>query len=173
MVHEQAVARDAPAVGALVRHAAGPDAAAAIVDMLRRCSVDTLFHRMLGLSRDAADQLVAPVRHGSPAGRVDLVAQRGCVVVGWGCLVPENGVWEVALVVEDSWQGRGVGDQLARALLARAADSGVLPVRAVTAPGNRRVASLIGRCAEIVRPPTTTSDDIEYWLAPQERGRDT
>lgn len=148
--------------------AVGPEAAAAIADMLRRCSADTLFQRVLGFSARAADQLVAPIRRGNPRGRVDLVAEVSRRVVGWGCLVPDAGGWEIALVIEDGWQGRGVGDRLADALLSSAAAAGAVPVRAVTTHGNRRVATLIRRRAEIVRPPAMSADEIEYWLMPKE-----
>lgn len=153
--------------GSVAVHPAGPAAAPAIAAMLDRCSTSTIFHRMLGLSSNAREQLVDPVRHNRPCGRLDLVAEAARAVVGWGCLVPDGDVWEVAVVVEDAWQGRGVGDRLAAELLRSAAAQGVLPVRAVTAPGNRRVVTLIRRRAEVVEPPTMSVDEIEFWLAPK------
>lgn len=150
---------------------AGPEAAPAIAEMLGRCSAETIFRRVRGFSARAVDQLVLPVRTGRPRGRLDLVAQAGPLVAGWGCLVPDAGAWEVALVVDDAWQARGVGDRLAAALLSWAATAELGPVRAVTTHGDGRVAALIRRRAEIVRPPVLVADEVEYWLIAKDGGR--
>ena len=52
---------------------------------------------------------------------------------------------EFAVVVEDGWQGVGVGRQLLRDVLDRAARSGVRRVTATVQPDNERVVRLVRR----------------------------
>ncbi|WP_158545917.1 GNAT family N-acetyltransferase [Blastococcus sp. TF02A-30] len=62
---------------------------------------------------------------------------------------------EVAVVVEDGWQGAGVGRQLLRALAERAAARGVTTVTADVQPDNAPALALAAR----LLPGTTTTDD--------------
>lgn len=150
-----------PPTAVVVRPADASDAAR-VRDMLTRCSTDTLFHRMLGHSSRAADLLVEPLLRRDPAGRFDVVAVVAEAVVGWACLVPDSPCWDVGLVVEDRWQGRGVGGRLAESLARRARSADVRSVRAVTTPANHRVAALIRRHATILRPAEFAGTEVEY-----------
>jgi RimJ/RimL family protein N-acetyltransferase len=64
---------------------------------------------------------------------------------------PEPGVAEVALVVQDDWQGRGLGGALFRALLSAAAGRGIRRFRAWVLADNRRMLGLIERLARVER----------------------
>jgi RimJ/RimL family protein N-acetyltransferase len=79
-------------------------------------------------SPDAADSLIAVARY-EPTDRPDVA--------------------EVAFVVEDGWQGRGLGSVLFRELLAAAAVNGIKRFRAWVLAGNRRMLDLIGRLATV------------------------
>lgn len=63
---------------------------------------------------------------------------------------------EVAVLVEDGWQGVGVGRQLLRALAERAAARGVTTVTADVQPDNARALALASR---LLPGTTTTTDD--------------
>ncbi|WP_017593679.1 GNAT family N-acetyltransferase [Nocardiopsis potens] len=63
------------------------------------------------------------------------------------------GVGEMAFLVEDSWQGRGVGAALADAVAATAADWGLAEVRAETAAENRAMLRIVHRMGAAVGRP--------------------
>lgn len=57
-------------------------------------------------------------------------------------LAPDGGEAEMAFVVADSWQGRGIGSLLLQRLAARAHHLGVLRLTAETLPENHRMLSV-------------------------------
>ena len=63
---------------------------------------------------------------------------------------------EFAIVVEDAWQGMGVGRQLLLELIGLAAERGVRTLTATVQPDNHRVISLIRR---LLPQSTFTPDD--------------
>lgn len=74
---------------------------------------------------------------------------------------------EVAVVVEDAWQGVGIGRQLLRALTGLAADRGVATLTADVQPDNARVLSLVRR---LLPGATSTPDqDVVTVTAPLPR----
>jgi L-amino acid N-acyltransferase YncA len=58
---------------------------------------------------------------------------------------------EVALVVQDAWQGRGLGSVLFRELLAAAEANGIRQFRAWVLADNRRMLALIARLGDVQR----------------------
>ncbi|GAA0345059.1 GNAT family N-acetyltransferase [Actinoallomurus spadix] len=56
----------------------------------------------------------------------------------------DPGVGELAFLVEDGWQGRGIGSALARHLVAVADERGLAEVRATMLAGNSRMRGLLG-----------------------------
>ncbi|MEV7186981.1 GNAT family N-acetyltransferase [Kitasatospora sp. NPDC093102] len=115
--------------GLLLRPAGPADRAAALA-MHGRCSPAALRLRYHGPVRDAGrylDHLLDP-RHGrslavtAPDGRI----------VALGHLMWDDGEAELAVLVEDAWQRRGLGLALLRRLSATARAAGVRTVYAVT-----------------------------------------
>ncbi len=119
--------------GLTVRRA-GPADLAAAKAMHERCSERTLglrYHGPVGDADRYLNHLLSP-RYGrtlavaTPAGRI----------VGLGHLLWDGDETEVALLVEDAWQRRGVGAELLRRLVAMAAGTGCASVYAVTQASN-------------------------------------
>ncbi|MFF4383801.1 GNAT family N-acetyltransferase [Kitasatospora sp. NPDC001547] len=118
----------------LLLRPAGPADRAAALAMHDRCSPAALRQRYHGPVRDAGrylDHLLDP-RHGrsyavtAPDGRV----------VALGHLMWDDDEAELAVLVEDAWQRRGLGLALLRRLSAAARAAGVRTVYAVTQGGN-------------------------------------
>jgi GNAT superfamily N-acetyltransferase len=116
-----------------VRRADAGDLAAAVA-MHERCSSRTLSMRYHGPVGDAdryLKHLLSP-RFGrtlavqSPSGRI----------VGLGHLLWDGDETEVALLVEDTWQRRGIGGELLERLVALAVEAGCESVYAVTQSSN-------------------------------------
>ncbi|GAB1642312.1 GNAT family N-acetyltransferase [Krasilnikovia sp. MM14-A1259] len=113
---------------------AGPDDADGVLGLHRRASVASLQRRYLG-SAPAEPRLRRLLE---PAGgvtvlAVDLHTDR---VVAMASLLAEGELGEVALLVEDGWQRRGVGTALLRRLLAYAERVGFAAVVAHTSADN-------------------------------------
>jgi GNAT superfamily N-acetyltransferase len=99
---------------------AGPDDADAVRRLHGRSSVATLGRRYrAGPPSDARLRRLL-----TPAGGLTLLAQHGDEVVAMANLLVEGDLGEVALLVEDAWQRRGVGTALLRRVMeyARHAD---------------------------------------------------
>ena len=62
----------------------------------------------------------------------------------------DAGVPEIALVVEDRWQRRGLGTMLLAELFRAAADNGITEVRAWVLADNRRMLRILATQAEVV-----------------------
>jgi ribosomal protein S18 acetylase RimI-like enzyme len=99
---------------------AGVGDAGAVRRLHGRCSVATLGRRYPG--GPPAENRLRPLL--APAGGVTLVAQHGEEVVAMANLLVEGDLGEVALLVEDAWQRRGVGTALLRRLLGYARKAG-------------------------------------------------
>ncbi|HYU85641.1 MAG TPA: GNAT family N-acetyltransferase [Kribbellaceae bacterium] len=117
------------------------DDAAAIVDLHDRCSQATRAQRyhvpMPRLTARTARHLCAP-----PDG-ASVVACVGDAIVGMATIAPwdelggaDLSVMEVAVLVEDGWQGRGIGTALLSQIVAAARVAGADRVVCVVQPGN-------------------------------------
>ncbi|MGW2541881.1 GNAT family N-acetyltransferase [Kitasatospora sp. NPDC001574] len=116
-----------------VRRADADDKAAALA-MHQRCSPDTLRKRYHGPVRDAdryLDHLLDP-RHGQTLA----VESADGRIVALGHLMWDDDSAEVAVLVEDAWQRRGLGLDLMRRMSALALEAGVETVYAVTHSSN-------------------------------------
>ena len=106
-----------------------PKDRAAIAEMGARCSAETLrrrFHSPLG---DAHADRVADLLQWGGRGTDHLVAALDGAVVGIGSLhVGRDGDGEIAVLVEDAWQGTGVGRRLTSRLMRRAAERGMATI---------------------------------------------
>jgi len=101
---------------------AGPSDVDAVVAMHERCTERSLSYRYLsGTFRPSRAQLATLV---SPAQGCTLVAVESGVIA-MANLVGQGDTAEAAILVEDSWQGRGVGTALMRQLFAMAGRHGI------------------------------------------------
>ncbi|MET7272788.1 GNAT family N-acetyltransferase [Streptomyces flaveolus] len=102
--------------------------------MHERCSDRTLgmrYHGPVGDTDRYLNHLLSP-RHG----RTLAVQTASGRIVGLGHLLWDGDETEVALLVEDSWQRRGIGGELLGRLVAMAAETGCANVYAVTQASN-------------------------------------
>jgi GNAT superfamily N-acetyltransferase len=113
---------------------ADPGDLAAAVAMHERCSPRTLGMRYHGPVGDAdryLNHLLSP-----RFGRTLAVQTASGRIVGLGHLLWDGDETEVALLVEDAWQQRGIGGELLERLVAMAAEAGCESVYAVTQSSN-------------------------------------
>jgi GNAT superfamily N-acetyltransferase len=100
-----------------------------------RCSENTLrmrYHGPAGSADGYLSHLLSP-RFGRTVGALTASGR----LVGLGHLLRDGEEAEVALLVEDAWQGRGVGSALLGRLVVLAARAGCADVYAVTGRANR------------------------------------
>jgi acetyltransferase len=77
-----------------------------------------------------------------------------------------DGIPEIAEVVEDRWQGKGLGARLLVELFHAAAANGIARVRAFVLGDNRRMLRLLERHADVLER-TTERGVVELLLAPR------
>jgi GNAT superfamily N-acetyltransferase len=119
---------------------ADPSDVDGIVAMHERCTARSLTFRYLsGTFRPSAAQLAQLV---SPAGGCTLVAG-DTHIVAMANLVGQGSTAEAAILVEDSWQGRGVGTAMMRQLFALAPRHGIDGVELHLDASNRAALRLI------------------------------
>ncbi|GAA3152232.1 GNAT family N-acetyltransferase [Planomonospora alba] len=115
----------------------------AVRDLHERCSPESrrfrYFTAMPALPESVFDRLCDRGRGHS------VVAGRDGQVVALATLMftPDPGIAELAFLVEDRWQGRGLGTALARMLVAEARDLGFAEVKAVLLSDNARMRRLM------------------------------
>ncbi|MFL6123802.1 N-acetyltransferase family protein [Actinophytocola sp.] len=103
-----------------------PDDADALAAMMARCSPRTRYQRFHGVVTDIPPAYLRRCLSGE---HTALVAEEDTEIVGLASVGPvleEPDVPEVAMIVEDGWQGRGVGRALVAALVEK---TGVAVVR--------------------------------------------
>ena len=101
----------------LIRPGAHQDADA-VRRLHERSSAASLQRRYLGGTHVPPDARLR--RMLEPAGGVTLVAERGDEIVAVASLLAEGDLGELAVLVEDAWQRRGIGTALVRRLVAHA-----------------------------------------------------
>ncbi|MFD3517927.1 GNAT family N-acetyltransferase [Streptomyces sp. NPDC058657] len=123
-----------PEGNAITVRRAGPDDLEAALAMHERCSARTLNLRYHGPVADAdryLNHLLSP-RYG----RTLAVQTASGRLVALGHLLWDGDETEVALIVEDDWQRRGIGSELLARLVALAAEADCASVYAVTQASN-------------------------------------
>ncbi len=118
--------------------------------MHERCSVATLYDRYqvplkMPMTTRMARRLVVP-DHG-----LSLVVQVGHDVVGHGVLELVDDVWTFQLIVEDAWQGQGLGTRLMRLAAGRAKSEGAARLTFVTAGSNDTLLRAVGNAGFVAR----------------------
>lgn len=123
-----------PEGNAITVHRADTGDLEAAKEMHERCSARTLAMRYHGPVGDA-DRYLSHLL--SPRfGRTLAVRTASGRIVGLGHLLWDGDETEVALLVEDTWQRRGIGTELLGRLVAMAAEAGCESVYAVTQSSN-------------------------------------
>jgi GNAT superfamily N-acetyltransferase len=114
----------------------------ALLAMLGRCSPTTLYRRFHGITDGVAyaRQVLATADD-----RDSYVASSGHRCVGLGSLHVFEDQAEIGVLVEDSWQRRGVGTALLGALVRRAQQRGVSILRADVLGENSFTLPVLGR----------------------------
>ncbi|MEV7288472.1 GNAT family N-acetyltransferase [Streptomyces sp. NPDC093252] len=113
---------------------AGPDDLDAAKALHERCSAHTLglrYHGPVGDADRYLHHLLSP-----RFGRTLAVETGDGRIAGLGHLLWDGDETEVALIVEDAWQRRGIGGELLGRLVAMAVEAGCDSVYAVTRSGN-------------------------------------
>ncbi|MFK0119552.1 GNAT family N-acetyltransferase [Streptomyces sp. NPDC090994] len=127
----------------------GPADLARVVALHRRCSTRTLWSRYHRAMADPGFYL--PTLLGRP-GSVHLAARDTTGrFVAVGHLMPDHFDVEAALLVEDAWQGRGLGTRLLRALARHAVDGGWETLYGLCLPGDARIDAILRHAPVPVR----------------------
>ncbi len=133
----------------IVRPATLSDAEA-VARLHERCSVETLYHRyqvplQLPMSSRMARRLVAPDTG------LALLVQVGLDVVGHGILQQVDELWTFQLLIEDAWQGHGLGTVLVKQAAGRAKGLGAERLTFVTAGSNDNLLKAVGNAGFMAR----------------------
>ena len=157
-----------------------PDDAPRLQALHARLSRETIYQRFFG----ATPRLPTPWAHFLAEvdyrRRLALVLEHGPdddpELIGVGRYEPtaEPDTAEVAFVVEDRWQGKGLGTVLFTALLAAARDRGIRRFRADVLADNRRMLDLITRFTRVDSHETRDAiTSLVFSLRPSEPGTHT
>ena len=149
-----------------------PDDASGIEALHERLSTDTIYYRFFSplprLGANLLDRLV----HVDYVDRLALVAELGdqLIAVARYDVTAGSHDAEVAFVVEDAHQGRGLGTILLEHLVAAARDNGVQRFIADTLPNNRRMLNVFTEAGfEVERRLADGVVRVVFPIAPTER----
>jgi GNAT superfamily N-acetyltransferase len=132
-----------------------PDDEPRLVDLYERLSRHTAYQRFFTVLRRLPNDWYHFFANVDYVRRLALVAERetvaGTQLIGVGRYEPseEPGAAEVAFVVEDGWQGRGLGAILLEAVLGAADARGLRHFRAYVLADNHRMLRLLGTHTEV------------------------
>jgi GNAT superfamily N-acetyltransferase len=133
----------------LVRQATLADIEA-VSALHERCSVDTLYDRyQVPLKMPMTTRMVR--RLVVPDTGCALLVQVGPDVVGHGVLELVDDAWTFQLIVEDAWQGQGLGTRLMRHAAGRAKGEGAERLTFVTAGSNDNLLRAVGEAGFVAR----------------------
>lgn len=132
------------------------DDAPRLVALYDRLSRDTRYHRFFTVMRRLPPDWARFLAEVDYRARLALVVEAPgdpdmLIAVARYEPTGEPGAAEVAFVVQDGWQDRGLGSVLFRELLAAAAVNGIERFRAWVLTDNRRMLDLIARLGEATR----------------------
>jgi acyl-CoA synthetase (NDP forming)/GNAT superfamily N-acetyltransferase len=121
------------------------DDAAALRNLVGRTSSRSLHLRFFSSNREVAERFIVAMARGSDSDHVGVVAEMAgalVAVASWERTGPTEA--EVALLVEDSHQGQGIGTLLLEELSSRARATGITRLMADTLAGNHQMLDVIG-----------------------------
>jgi RimJ/RimL family protein N-acetyltransferase len=127
-----------------------------IHDFLERLSPDTRLRRFLAPAPALSEWIVQRFSYYDPRERIVLAATeplegREAIVGLADAAFIDKGTAEVAVVVDDELQGRGLGKMLSEAIATLALRRGIKCLRAEMLQGNRRMLRLLERLGETHR----------------------
>ncbi|SKB10050.1 GNAT family N-acetyltransferase [Aeromicrobium choanae] len=116
----------------------------------QRCSAETIYHRYqaplrMPMTTRLARRLVVP------DSGLAIVVQSGLDIVGHGLVEQVEDRWTFHLIVEDAWQGRGIGTMLVKQGAGRARALGAQRLTFVTATANDTLLRTVGRAGFVAR----------------------
>lgn len=122
----------------------------AVAALHGRCSAETLYSRYqvplrMPMTTRMARRLVAP------ESGVALVVQVGLDIVGHGVLESVDTVWTFQLLVEDAWQGQGLGTMLVKQAAGRAKSHGAARLTFITEGSNDKLLRTVGNSGFVAR----------------------
>ncbi len=132
-----------------------PDDAPRLIALSRRLSPRTLYQRFFSV-RTLRPEDAAALAAVDGRSHVAIVADRGpgqpddLIAVARYGVAPDAPTPDVALVVDDAWQGRGLGTILLNAILDAGEAQGFVTFRADILADNRRMLRLLGRSGVIL-----------------------
>ncbi|HYQ65277.1 GNAT family N-acetyltransferase [Actinophytocola sp.] len=89
----------------------------ALARMMNRCSPRTTYERFHGVVTEIPHAYLRSCLSGA---HLALVAEQGSEIVGLASMARDEDVPEIGVVIEDGWQGRGLGRALVAALVEKA-----------------------------------------------------
>ena len=137
-----------------------PDDEPRLVDLYNRLSRRTAYQRFFTVMRRLPQDWVHYFANVDYRRRLALVAERetvaGVELVGVGRYEPseDEATGEVALVLEDGYQGQGLGTVLLDAVIQAGTGRGLKRFRAYVLAENRRMLSLLARHTRIIESKT-------------------
>jgi RimJ/RimL family protein N-acetyltransferase len=137
-----------------------PDDAPRLIALHERLSLHTAYQRFFAAMRRLPPDWARYLADVDYRTRLAVVIERagadGPELIGVGRYEPtaEPDTVEVALVVQDGWQGKGLGKILLRELLAAAAVRGIRRFRAYVLSDNARMLRLLSRHTSILERRT-------------------
>ena len=146
-----------------------PEDAPRLQDLHSRLSGESAYQRFFAIVRRLPPDWARTLASVDYRRRLALVVEAGADLVGVGRYEPtsEEDTVEVAFVVQDSWQNRGLGTILFDAILQAAAARSFRRFRAYVLADNRRMLDLISRFTRIESRKTEQGvTDLVFTLAP-------
>ena len=136
-----------------------PDDEPRLVDLYARLSQDTRYQRFFGVMQRLPPDWAHFLANVDHKRRFALVVEhpsdQALIAVGrYESSGDDPGVAELAVVVQDGWQGRGIGSVLMGGLLRAAASHGITRFRAYVLGQNRRMLDLLRRYTDVVEQST-------------------
>lgn len=122
----------------------------AVAALHQRCSIDTLYARYqvplrMPMSTRMTRRLVMPESGAA------VVVQTGLDIVGHGIIERIEGQWTYHVLIEDAWQGRGLGSLLVKQGAGRAKALGAERLTFVTASSDDKLLRTIGSAGFVAR----------------------
>ena len=153
-----------------------PEDAAALTQLYGRLSPESAYQRFFAVMRRLPPdwaRILAGVDHDRNAAIVAADADGALVGVARYAASPGADEAEIALVVEDGWQRRGLGTMLLSALLDHAESRGLTRFLAHILADNQRMLRLVGRLGRVTERSLERGVATLHFTSRSDRHRDS